>query len=188
MATDRWWGRSRGLPARTYREWRASLTATPGRPARLLAWGRTASGFCIGSPAALSVGDERGFTHLGWHEIERGGWNTETGRLSWVCYPSDDGRARRGFVDLVEPARVPELFRERVAASIVFERFVPLVASPQGGVTISARRDLAGAADRISWHVSPTRGVDPRDEAVRIEAEQVLERVRMEYDSGPAGW
>lgn len=188
MAKEHWWARSRGLPAPTYEEWRRSLTTAPGRVARILAWARTPTGYCIGSPAVLSVGDEHGFTHLGWHEIERGGWNAETGRLSWVRYPGEDGRSRPGFVDLVEPARVPELFRERIAASLVFERFVPLAASAEGGVTISARRDLAGTADRIRWHASPTRGVDWRDQAVRDEAQEALLRVRMEYDSTPAGW
>jgi hypothetical protein len=187
-AASNWWGRSRGLPARTYEDWRGSLLEVAGRTPRILAWARSPTGFCIGSPAALSIGDETGFTHLGWHEIEHGGWNSETLRLSWVRYPSEDGRSRRGFVELIEPARLPELFRERVAASIVFERFVPLTASDDGGVTISGRRDLAGSADRISWHASPTRGVNWRDDAVRAEADQMLERMRIEYDTTPAGW
>ena len=182
------WGKARGLPARAYEAWRTSLADVPGRPPRILAWARTPTGFCIGSPAALSVGDEGGFNHVGWHEIEHGGWNAETRRLSWTCYRSDDGRSRRGFVELVEAARIPELFRERVSASIVYERFVPLASAGDGGVTVSARRDLAGGGDRISWHASPTRGTDWRDEAVRAEAEQVLQRARMEYDTAPAGW
>lgn len=185
MSRERWWGKTRGLPAPIYEGWRASLSEH--RVPRILAWAKTPTGFCIGSPAALSVGDDHGFTHVGWHEIEHGGWNSETRRLSWVCYRSEDGRARRGFVELVDPGRVPELFRERIAATIVFERFVPLV-SAGGGVTISARRDLAGTADRISWHVSPARGVNWRDAAVRAEAEDALSHVRNEYDSTPAGW
>ncbi|HET9647485.1 MAG TPA: hypothetical protein VFP34_04540 [Microlunatus sp.] len=187
MNSDRWWGRSRGLPITAYSTWRVSLTAL-GRPARVLGWARTPTGYCIGSPAALSVGDENAFTHLGWHEIQHGGWNAETRRLSWVCYPGPHGRSRRGFVVLDEPARLPELFRERVSASMVFERFVPLVSSVNGGVTISARRDLSGAADQITWHASPSRGVDWRDESVRAEAQHVLARVRTEYDTAPAGW
>ncbi len=187
-APANWWGRSRGLPALTYQHWCDTLLDVPGRRPRILAWARTPTGFCIGAPAALSVGDESGFTHVGWHEIEHGGWNAETGRLSWVCYPNTDGRSRRGFAELVEPARLPELFRERVAASIVFERFAPLATSNDGGVTISARRDLAGAADRIAWHASPSRGLDWRDDAVRVEADQVLRRMRSQYDSAPAGW
>jgi hypothetical protein len=184
--SGRWWSRSRGLPAEAFQTWRTSLSQVPGRPARILAWARTPTGFCIGSPTALSVGAGSGFTHLGWHEIEHGGWNAETRRLSWTCYPSADGRSRRGFAELVEPARLPELFRERVAASLVLDRYVGLASG--GGVTVSARRDLAGGADRIGWHVTPARGTDWRSEAVRAEAERVLERVRLEYDTSPAGW
>ncbi len=187
MSRERWWGKARGLPQPAYERWRETLDAVPGRPARILAWARTPTGFCIGSPAVLSLGDDSVFSHVGWHEIERGGWNAETRRLSWTRYPGEDGRSRRGFAELAEPARLPELFRERVAASIVFERFVPLV-STDGGITVSGRRDLAGAGDRISWHVTPVRGTDWRDEAVRAEAERVLARMRMEYDSTPAGW
>lgn len=188
MSRERWWGKARGLPTVTYEAWRASLATDASRQARILAWARSTTGFCIGSPAALSTGTEAGFTHVGWHEIEHGGWNAETSRLSWTKYPSEDGRSRRGFVDLVDPARIPELFRERVAASVVFERFVPLASSEEGGVTISARRDLGGTADQISWHASPTRGANWRDAAIRAEAERVLDVVRMEYDSTPAGW
>ena len=53
------------------------LAAQPDRPARILAWARTSTGFCIASPTTLSYGDEEGWTHVGWHEIERGGWNAE---------------------------------------------------------------------------------------------------------------
>jgi hypothetical protein len=188
MTRARWWSRSRGLPVAAYSEWRTSLVLVPGREARILAWATTPTGYCVGSPAALSIGDQSGFTHLGWHEIERGSWNAETARLSWVCHADAEGRARRGWVDLVEPARLPELFAERIAATIVFERFVPLTASVEGGVMVSARRDLSGAADRIAWHVSPTRGLDWRDPAVRAEAKRVLAGMRSEYDSAPTGW
>lgn len=184
--SERWWGRGRGLPADAYEAWRRSLAEVPGRPARILAWARTPVEFGVGSPAVLSVGDETGFDHLGWHEIEHGGWNAETRRLSWICYPAADGRSRRGFVELVEPARLPELFRERVAASLVLDRYVGLAEG--GGVTVSARRDLAGPADQIGWHVTPVRGTDWRSEAVRAEAEQILAMVRSEYDTTPAGW
>ena len=58
---------------------------------------------------------------MGWHEIERGGWNGETEQLRWQTY----GGARSA-VALPDPARVPEVFKERVDASIVVRAFVPL--------------------------------------------------------------
>jgi hypothetical protein len=87
----------------------------------------------------LSYGSESVWRHVGWHQIEHGGWNAEAHKLSWSTY---DGS--REFIDLVEPGRMPELFRERVSASIVAERFVPIAG--ERGVTISGRRDLAEAS------------------------------------------
>ena len=183
--SERWWGRGRGLPADAYEAWRRSLAEVPGPPARILAWARTPVGFGVGSPAVLSVGDETGFDHLGWHEIEHGGWNAETRRLSWICYPAADGRSRRGFVELVEPARLPELFRERVA--VVLDRYVGLAEG--GGVT--------GLMLVVIWPARPTRsaGTSRRFAAptggarpARAEAEQILAMVRGEYDTTPTGW
>jgi hypothetical protein len=177
------------LPRTVRTAWVNSLGA--GRPARILAWARAADGYCIGSPAALSItsapstSDEAGDSgqwvveHIGWHTIERGGWNVETGRLNWTCYPDEDGRSSRGEVALVEPARIPELFRERVAASIVVQQFVLVDASR--GLTVSARRDLGGTADAVNWQVSLGRGLSWRSPGLRELADRELDRLRVEY-------
>jgi hypothetical protein len=177
--STRWWSRSRGLPRDAYGSWVASLRAEPGRPARILAWagGLAPSGtqqFCIGSPAVLSSGGPDGWQHVGWHLIERGGWNGELHQLSWVQV---DGR--RGAVQLDKPGRLPELFRERVEASIVVKQFVPLAG--ERGVTISARRDL-GAGGGIDWHTSLTRGLSGQSEAVQQAVQEALAATRAEYD------
>lgn len=140
-------------------------------------------GFCIGTPAALSYGRDS-FSHVGWHEIEHGGWSAETRRLSWVCYPRDGRPGRRGVLELSAPGRVPELFRERVAATIVVERFVALslAAGGQAGVTLSGRRDLGGSATAISWHATLSRGVSWQGPGVAEAAEAALQRLRAEYD------
>ena len=106
-----WWSRSRGLPSVIAESWKASLAAQPGRSARILAWATTPVGFCIASPAALSYGSEDGWEHIGWHEIERGGWNAELRTLSWVLYVGPGQAALRGSLELIEPGRMPELFR-----------------------------------------------------------------------------
>src|SRR5215210_9578287 len=106
-AGSAWWSRSRGLPREAYAAWQASLAQSPGRPARILAWAKGPGGFVVGSPAALSWEAADGtWSHLGWHEIERGGWNGETATLSWTLHGG-----RRGAVTLDEPGRLPELFR-----------------------------------------------------------------------------
>ena len=174
-----WWSRARGLPLAVYRSWQADVVVQSGREARILAWTQAEPGFCIGSPALLSVGDVDGWTHVGWHQIERGGWNAETRTLSWAAYGG-----RRGRAVLSAPVRLPELFRERVAASIVVERFVPVAG--ERGVTVTARRELAGS-DTLSWHSSLTRGLTWSGDGVAETAERVTAQLRAEYGSWPTG-
>ena len=177
MATStrtRWWSRSRGLPADAHAGWLTSLREEPGRPARILAWAGEDDRFVVGSPAVLSTGGGTGWHHVGWHEIERGGWNDELRRLSWVRL---DGR--RGEVELAEPGRLPELFRERVEATIVVRQFVALAGDR--GVTVSARRPLAGGGPLV-WHSSLTRGLSWQTPGVREAVDDALAQTRAEFD------
>lgn len=179
----RWWSKTRGLPRDVYETWRSTLAGS-GREARILAWAPTTSnGFCIGSPSALSHGTAERFEHVGWHQIEHGGWNAETRQLSWTVY-YDEAASRRGAVELIESGRLPELFRERVAATIVLEQFVPFGADQRSrGVIISARRDLAGRADAIAWHATLSRGLAWQTEGVRALADRALDQLQTEYDT-----
>jgi len=176
MTRSPWWSRSRGLPPAAYASWVASL---PGRPTRILAWARTETGFCIGSPSALSYGDQFGWRHLGWHEIERGGWDAATGELRWTELSAPGDPPTTGAVALTEPGRLPELFRERVSATIAVEKFVALAGSR--GVVITARRDLA-AAGAITWHATLTRGLTWQTDGVRAAVDQAMAELRREYD------
>lgn len=172
---SRWWSKARGLPAEVYSSLIESLRADDRPTERILAWATSGEGYCVGFPAVLSYGNVGEWTHLGWHEIESGGWNSETRRLSWRTYAG-----RRGMLDLAEPARLPELFRERVAATIVVEKFVVL--DDRRGVTISGRRDLARPDAPIAWHSTLTRGITWHTEGVQELADRALEQVRTEYD------
>ena len=79
---------------------------------------------------------------------------------------------------------MPELFRERISATIVLERFVPIAG--ERGVIVSARRNLVedGA---ISWHTTLTRGLTWATDGVREAADLAVEQLRMEYDRGSSG-
>ena len=186
---------SRGLPPEAYEAWRASLAVHPGAQRRILAWARSDSGLVVGSPALLSVlddaarpddggdhhaGEVTGWRHVAWHLVEHGGWNAESRSLSWTLYGG-----RRGRVGLSEPGRLPELFRERVAATIVVERFVPI--RGERGVTITARRDLAEGGG-LSWHSSLTRGLTWSTEGVAEEAARATAELQSEYGPASAGW
>lgn len=174
----RWWTRTRGLELEAYERWRATLSEEPTRPARILAWATGSQGeLVVLSPAALSLRSTQSWQHVGWHDIERGGWNSETGQLRWQTYAG-----RRGAVGLPDPARVPAVFQERVAASLLFERFVPLTSGSDRGVVVNARRDLADGSPAIQWRTSLTRGVTWRTPGVQELADAALASLRHEYD------
>jgi hypothetical protein len=173
-----WWSRSRGLPGAVYDSWQASLAAQPARLGRILAWATSQTGFCIASPATFSYGNENGWEHVGWHEIEHGSWNAERSRLSWVRYAAAGEAPSRGSLELTEPGRIPDLFRERILATIAVEKFVPL--SGERGVTVTARRDL-GRRGAVSWHGTLTRGLSWQTEGVPAAVDQAMEEVRAEY-------
>ncbi len=174
----RWWSKSRGLPAETYDAWRASLAADAPGPARILAWAEAESGHVVAGPAVLSVGDlDGGFVHVGWHQIENGSWNSETRQLSWAQYGG-----RRGSVRLTAPGQLPEVFRERIAASIAVERFLPVTG--ERGVVLNGRRDLAAADPKIEWHATLGRGLSWRTPGLREAVDAALAELRLEYDPG----
>lgn len=175
MAVLSRWSRAR-LPRPVRDAWARSLSGQPDRPARILAWAATPDGFCVGSPAVLSVGDAEGWRHLAWHEIAQGGWDAATRRLSWTTYADE-----AGGVELAG-GRLPELFRERVAASIAVEQYVPWRGSQ--GMTVSGRRDLGAAAAPLHWRVTLTPGLSARTPGVTEAAAAALARVRTEYDIG----
>jgi hypothetical protein len=163
-----------------YATWRATLAAVPGRQPRILAWAAsTDGGLVILSPAVVSERSDGDWRHTGWHEIERGGWNAETGRLHWQTYAG-----RRAAVALADPGRLPGVFKERVDASIVFEQFVPLTTGSDRGVVVNGRRDLSDGATSIGWHATLTRGVSWRTPGVRDLADEAVAELRREYDEG----
>lgn len=177
---------TRGMPPEAYASWRRSMSRREGVPFRILAWTSSFDGFVVGSPAVLSIGGgdtvagAEDWRHVGWHEIEHGGWNAESRSLSWTLYGG-----RRGRVELAEPGRLPELFRERVAASIAVERFVPI--RGERGVTVTARRDL-GTAGTLSWHSTLTRGLSGSGYGVAEQIARAEAELASEYGSTPQGW
>ncbi len=171
-------GRVAGLDPVVLRSWRDSLADAAVRgEARVLAWAPAHEDVALGSPACLSVGGPLGWTHVGWHTVERGGWNAENGQLQWRTY---DGA--RGAVQLTPPRRLPELFRERVSASLVVEQVTPFRASR--GIIVSGRRDLGDVGAPLAWHATLSRGLTWSTDGVEDAAEAAIVALRSEYDIG----
>jgi len=152
----------------------APVDVSPGE--RLLAWAATADGPVGGTRDALYLpaGDR-----LPWEEVEAADWDLEESVLS-VSEVGSWGEVRRTHRLVVEePGRLLELVRERVTASVVLQRHVPVDAG--GGVRVIARRAPRG--DRpLSWFYEYDAGVDPDDPAVRAAAEQALAAARAEVE------
>ena len=104
-----------------------------------------------GLPGILIVQRGDDWESIGWHQISRGGWDAASATLRWTRL---DGTEHS--VELSEPARLPELFKERVQASILAEERVPV---PGGLAVVSARRDLSRPDAPLTWTAVPVGAV-----------------------------
>lgn len=158
-----------GLPAADFR----SLTEAVGRRVRVLAWARGADGPVVGLADRLAVRGPQAWRFIGWHEVASGGWDTETGQLRWRL---TDGV--RDAVVLDGPGSLPELFRERVEASIVVQERLELARGR--AAMIVARRRLDDGRAPLQWTVTQHGGSFDSAQADQADAE--LARLRAEYD------
>jgi hypothetical protein len=150
-----------------------------GRGESLLAWAETDDGRVVAGTRDAVYLDG---TRLPWEDVEAADWDRETDRFrlsevgSW-----GDLRAEHVFT-IAEPGRLLELVRERVTASVVLQRHVPVTG--RRGLRVIARRAPRG--DRpVRWFYEYDEGVDPEDPAVRVLAEEALREARAEVGPHP---
>jgi hypothetical protein len=140
---------------------------------RLLAWAPVAGGgWVAGTRDALYLPDER----LPWEEVQDAEWDSEHARLrvsevgTW-----GEQRPRHALVldeeAVAETGRLLQLVRERVTASVLLSRHVPV--DGRRGVRVIARRAPSGRAD-VHWAYEYDAGVDPDDPFVQTAAEDAL--------------
>lgn len=112
---------------------------------------------------------------IGWRQVRQGGWRYEAAEMHWRLI---DGTVER--FQLADEGRFPEVFRERVQASIVVEAQYE---SPTGGaVLVSARRDLGAHDAPLIWSAIPVQGAKADDPVVRDLAAKALAQLRADYD------
>lgn len=112
-----------------------------------------------------------------WEDVQAADWDADTSTLR-VSEVGSWGEERPVHVFTVaEPGRLLELVRERVTASVVLQRHVPV--RGRKGVRVIARRAPRG--DRpVRWIYEYDAGVDPSDPAVQKAAEEALAAAQAE--------
>ena len=140
---------------------------------RLLAWAPTADGAWVaGTRDALYLPSAR----LPWEQVQAADWEQDEGRLR-VSEVGTWGEPRPLHVLAVpdtaakDADRLLQLVRERVTASVLLSRHVPVTG--RRGVRVVARRAPSGRSE-VGWVYEYDEGVDPDDPFVRAVAETAL--------------
>lgn len=153
------------------RERRPKLDVAKGE--RLLAWAVDEDGRAIGGTRDAFYGPQR----VPWEQVEAAGWDSDSSTLR-VSEVGSWGHTRPEHSYVVEqPGRLLELIRERVTASVVLQRHVPLTG--RRGLRVIARRAPGGGGD-LHWIYEYDEGVDLDDPAVRLAAAEALEAARID--------
>lgn len=192
-------GPRKGLDRDVHRSWSDSLRAAGISAGSLMAWAKsTDDQYVIGAAGVLSISSgaagQLHWQHIGWHQIERGGFDADTSSLRWTLYADrqadDELEGLTGAVALRQPGRLPLVFRDRVNASIAVEQFIGLRDDEPApgrqhrvpGVIVSGRRDLGRRNAPIQWRASVPRGISWDAPGIRELAAESVARLRAEYD------
>lgn len=151
------------------------------RGERVLAAATTADGWVLGTVRHLVLLTPDEVRTIPWERVEDAAWDAESSTLR----VSEVGEyaAPRPSYDLVlgDPDLLLQLVRERVTASIVLQRRVP-VRGRRGLVVIGRRSPVGGP---ISWMHAYDAGVDPEDPEVVVVADLALAQARAEVGEEP---
>lgn len=153
----------------------AHLDAFGRQPARILAAAEAVGGWCVLLADVLALQDQGEWRFTPWHRIEQGGWNDQNSELRWELV---DGRRGNALFD--EPGRIPEVFRERVQASIVVQKQIPIEGTREGGI-VSARRNLADRDAPLEWRIRRGRGTAETPENMFV-LEAALADLKTDWD------
>jgi len=160
---------------RSVRRTRPPIEVEPGE--RLLAWAPLVDGgWAAGTRDALYLPAAR----VPWEQVQAADWDRDAGRLR-VSEVGTWGEPRPLHVLTIPDSaakdadRLLQLVRERVTASVLVSRHVPVTG--RRGVRIVARRAPSGRSD-VTWLYEYDEGIDPADPFVRAAAETALEASR----------
>ncbi len=131
----------------------------------------------LGTHEALHVVGDGQARRIPWERVEQADWNSDEEQLV-VSEVGEFGRVRpQHRFAVTEPGLLLELVRERVTASVVLQRRVPVAG--KRGLSVIGRRSPGGAGE-VVWSYDFDPGVDPEDPAVMVAAEAALRAARDE--------
>ncbi|NED96911.1 hypothetical protein G1H11_16515 [Phytoactinopolyspora alkaliphila] len=113
---------------------------------------------------------------IAWHEIERASWDGDDEVLT-VEPVATSGRKRVHRLPIATPGRLVDVVRERVVASVVISRHVPL--RGRRGVRVTGRRQADG---ELIWSAVLDPGIDMRDAETRHQVDTAVAAVRHEVE------
>jgi hypothetical protein len=147
---------------------------------RVLARAESSIGTLAGTRDALYLplaGEAGRWTRVPWEQVEAADWDRDSEVLR-VVEVGTWGKARpeHSFA-VTDSGRLLELVRERVTASVVLQRHVPI--SGKQGVRVIARRPPSGN-QLVQWFFEYDAGIDPADPFVDQAAQEALAAAREE--------
>ena len=128
----------------------------------------------LGSREQLSAVQEAApgnTVRLRWEEVQRADWDQDTATLRVEAVRDYGEPVARWSHELDEPGSLVPLVRERVSASILLQRRVPVVG--KRGFTIVARRPPTGDGE-LTWSFEFDPGVSPDDPVVAAATDVAL--------------
>lgn len=149
-----------------------------GRGEKVLAGAEAADGtWLLGTRDALLLAGRVDTRRIPWERVERADWTRDDNLLVLVEVGEFGRPVPRHSLAVTEPGLLLDLVRERVTASVVLQRRVPVMG--RKGLFVIARRAPRGTGE-ITWAYEFDQGVDPADPAVIAAAEQGLSSAREE--------
>jgi hypothetical protein len=159
----------------------ASRHTTSGKEEILAAVQLTTGHWVAGTRAAVYLPTETvgAVRRVGWEHIERAAWNSDESVLHVYETTAFGTPLRATDLPVDDPGRFGQLLRERVDASVVIQRHVPLAGKK--GVRIVGRRNPADTTAPISWNFVLDKGLEPDQPGLLDHAEAALAVVRDEF-------
>ena len=125
----------------------------------------------VGTLAALYIPRGGDWVRLPWEVIQHAEWEQDSGALL-VTQTADFGeRQQQHRADFDDASRLLQLIRERVTASVVLTRFVPV--EGRAGMTLVGRR-APGTEGEVEWSFVLGAGLEPDDPRMREIAQRAL--------------